>query len=321
MHKRVKQKKIKKIGILSICLFSIVSGFLFFAGNRHDFVPIEFCEHVTIIDDGHVIVFNYMEQNNVSGALALYDETIGENDLVFPERSARLFSDDVIIVEREKKVTVAVDDTELVLTTYRDTLDHILMQNDVVLDDNDIIVPDGTMIVTENVEAKITRVIYEQNVIKKDIPFQKIVKEDDSVNFLKSFTEQEGKNGIKEITYNIAYHDGEEVARDVISENVTKEPIDEVIVQGTQVKLGKSHSGGSSWYAYTGTMSAANPWLPIGSYVKVTNKANGKSVIVRINDRGPFVAGRIVDLDKVAFQKIASLGAGVIDVKMEEIIN
>jgi rare lipoprotein A len=68
-------------------------------------------------------------------------------------------------------------------------------------------------------------------------------------------------------------------------------------------------------------MSAANPWLPIGSYVKVTNEANGKSVIVRINDRGPFVPGRIVDLDKVAFQKIASLGAGVISVKMEEVAN
>ena len=59
----------------------------------------------------------------------------------------------------------------------------------------------------------------------------------------------------------------------------------------------------------------------MGSYVKVTNTANGKSVIVKINDRGPFGAGRIIDLDKVAFQEIASLGQGVINVKMEEITN
>ena len=55
--------------------------------------------------------------------------------------------------------------------------------------------------------------------------------------------------------------------------------------------------------------------------VKVTNRANGKSVIVKINDRGPFGAGRIIDLDKVAFAKIADLGSGVVDVKMEEIVN
>ena len=71
----------------------------------------------------------------------------------------------------------------------------------------------------------------------------------------------------------------------------------------------------------TGTMSAANPWLPMGSYVKVTNKDNGKSVIVKINDRGPFGPNRIIDLDKVAFEKIASLGQGVANIKMEEITN
>jgi rare lipoprotein A len=59
----------------------------------------------------------------------------------------------------------------------------------------------------------------------------------------------------------------------------------------------------------------------MGSYARVTNKANGKSVIVQINDRGPFGENRIIDLDKVAFAKIASLGAGVIDVKVEEVMN
>jgi len=59
--------------------------------------------------------------------------------------------------------------------------------------------------------------------------------------------------------------------------------------------------------------------LPIGSKVKVTNKANGKSVVVKINDRGPFADNRIIDLDKKAFQKIASLKSGVINIKMEEI--
>ena len=57
-----------------------------------------------------------------------------------------------------------------------------------------------------------------------------------------------------------------------------------------------------------------------GTVMSVDRK-NGKSVIVVINDRGAFVPGHINDLDKVAFDKIASVGAGVINVKMEEIIN
>ena len=119
----------------------------------------------------------------------------------------------------------------------------------------------------------------------------------------------------------MAYHDGKEVSRKVLKTEITKEPVTEQVTQGTFVKLGKKHEGGASWYAYTGTMAAANPWLPKGSYVKVTNPSNGKSVIVVINDRGPFVGGRIIDLDKVAFAKIASIGAGVIRVRMEEISN
>ncbi len=119
----------------------------------------------------------------------------------------------------------------------------------------------------------------------------------------------------------MSYHNGKEVSRKVLRAEVTKEPVTELITQGTYVKTGKSHRGAASWYAWTGTMAAANPWLPKGSYVRVTNMDNGKSVIVVINDRGPFVPGRIIDLDKVAFEKIASLGAGVINVKMEEIVN
>jgi len=65
------------------------------------------------------------------------------------------------------------------------------------------------------------------------------------------------------------------------------------------------------------SMTAAHKRLPFGSKVKVTNVANGKSVVVRINDRGPFVSGRIIDLSKSAFQRIGNTNAGVIDVEIE----
>lgn len=63
--------------------------------------------------------------------------------------------------------------------------------------------------------------------------------------------------------------------------------------------------------------TAAHRELPFGLNVKVTNVHNGKSVIVEINDRGPFVKGRIIDLSKSAFSSIDSISSGVISVKIE----
>jgi rare lipoprotein A len=66
-----------------------------------------------------------------------------------------------------------------------------------------------------------------------------------------------------------------------------------------------------------GLKTAAHRKLPFGSRVKVTNVKNGKSVIVKINDRGPFVKGRVIDLSKSAFNSIGSISSGVINVKVE----
>ncbi|MGI5246401.1 septal ring lytic transglycosylase RlpA family protein [Dactylosporangium sp. CA-139066] len=64
-------------------------------------------------------------------------------------------------------------------------------------------------------------------------------------------------------------------------------------------------------------MTAANKEWKFGTQVRVTNQANGKSVVVTINDRGPYVSGRCIDLSRGAFQKIASLNAGVITARYE----
>jgi rare lipoprotein A len=66
-------------------------------------------------------------------------------------------------------------------------------------------------------------------------------------------------------------------------------------------------------------MTAAHPTLPIPSYARVTNPANGKSVIVRINDRGPFLHERIMDLSYVAAYKLGYVNNGSTEVEVESI--
>ena len=65
----------------------------------------------------------------------------------------------------------------------------------------------------------------------------------------------------------------------------------------------------------TNDLTAAHKTMAFNTRVRVTNPANGKSVVVRVNDRGPYVAGRCLDLSRAAFSQIASTGAGVVNVK------
>jgi len=71
---------------------------------------------------------------------------------------------------------------------------------------------------------------------------------------------------------------------------------------------GKKTANGETFNMYK--LTAAHKKLPFGTKVKVTNLQNGKSVVVRINDRGPFVKGRVIDLSKKAAQQIGLIQAG-----------
>ena len=116
---------------------------------------------------------------------------------------------------------------------------------------------------------------------------------------------------------------------------------------GRQFKLGKSYqvngksyqpkhepsysqTGMASWYdsnvgAFTASgerydpnmLTAAHPTLPLPSIVKVTNLRNGKEVLVRVNDRGPFSGTRIIDVSKAAAQELGMINTGTAKVKVE----
>ena len=77
------------------------------------------------------------------------------------------------------------------------------------------------------------------------------------------------------------------------------------------------HSTASGEAYNSGKLTAAHRKLAFGTIVTVINLKNGKQVIVRVNDRGPFVSGRIIDLSKAAAKQIDMVGAGVEKVKIK----
>lgn len=87
--------------------------------------------------------------------------------------------------------------------------------------------------------------------------------------------------------------------------------------------------GGASWYAEesgsrtasgerlsSGALTGAHRTLPFGTQVRVDNLGNGKSVVVRINDRGPFVRGRVIDVSKSAASQLGMISTGTARVKV-----
>jgi len=81
---------------------------------------------------------------------------------------------------------------------------------------------------------------------------------------------------------------------------------------------GAPTSSGERYDMYA--MTAAHPTLPIPSYVRVTNPANGRSVVVRVNDRGPFHSDRIIDLSYTAAWKLGYVEAGSARVEVESVL-
>ncbi|MFZ2188460.1 MAG: G5 domain-containing protein [Candidatus Moraniibacteriota bacterium] len=275
---------------------------------------------VTLSDNGLETKINTSAQT-VDNFLAEQKIALFEHDEVLPDRTSPLFPGINIKIRRAVKIKILVDGKKIENYTLTNNLLLVLAENNITLGRLDKTTPDKTSLLTNNLEIAVTRINVEEKVIPEDIAFKTTEKTDNKLGWREKKTEIAGQKGIREVKYKITYKDGKEISRVVLEKKVTKEPVTEVITQGTYVKTGNARKGQGTWYAWKGGLFAASTTIPKGSYARVTNTANGKSVMVQINDYGPQGKGRIIDLDKVAFAKIASLGAGVIGVKVEEVLN
>jgi rare lipoprotein A (peptidoglycan hydrolase) len=246
---------------------------------------------------------------------------LNEKDFIFPPLEAKINSGMEIFIARAKKISVLADNAKKNGYVFANTIGQALGELGINFREEDIIIPEENAPVKNNTEIKITRVDIKEETKTEPIKFETTTKEDDKLGWREKKIEQKGQNGKEEIKYKVVYHNGKEISRKILERKTILEPTKEIVVQGTYVKTGKARTGQGTWYAWKGGLFAASTTLPKGSYAKVTNTENGKTVIVQINDYGPQGKGRIIDLDKVAFAKIANIGTGVIGVKVEQVLN
>ena len=245
-----------------------------------------------------------------------------EGDLVYPGPETEIKGGLRIIINQPLTVRIKVDGQTLTKRVWGQTVKEVLQESGVKLNPGDFINPNPESLCADNQLIIVKRIKEKEITETKAIEFEKIVRKDKKLPWRTEKIKQKGKEGVKELKYLVTYEDGKEINRKLLSSKVVKEPVPEIKVVGTKIKVGRVQKGLASWYAYTGKMAAASTTFPKGTWLRVTAKDSGRQIIVQVNDYGPDPrTGKVLDLDKEAFKKLAPLGRGVIKVKIEEIKN
>ena len=307
------------IGAVFIVLVSFFVYKIFFVPE----VTLDFngqAKEITLDDNGYIFKIE-TDANSVKDFLVVRNIFLTKNDEIIPGVEAKIYPGLAVQINRAAKIKILVDGGETEKYVLGKTVKSALGESQITLSHLDMVEPKLDMPASDGLEITVTRINVEEVIEEEDIEFKKTIKEDSKLGWRETKIEVAGVKGTKNVKYKITYKNGKQISKVKLSQEIIREPQTQVEVQGTYMKLGKANNGQATWYAYKGGMFAASTTIPKGGYAKVTNTATGKSIVVQINDYGPQGKGRIIDLDKVAFQKLASLGAGVIGVKVEQILN
>jgi rare lipoprotein A (peptidoglycan hydrolase) len=151
------------------------------------------------------------------------------------------------------------------------------------------------------------------------VPFRYVTHNDPDMDSGTRKVVQQGAEGLKAQRFSVLLEDGVRVNTRLLGETVVRSARDHIVRVGTKEPeysgSGSATEGIASWFEADGLV-AAHRTLPLGTVVKVENLENGKTVSVRINQRGPFVDGRVIDLSDDAFERLAPLGKGTIKAKV-----
>lgn len=253
------------------------------------------------------------------------------NVRVFPEDKVYAFPDPAlglgseIRVYRAQPVLVKDGKKEKLFRTWATTVEGLAVEQGLDLGEKDVVSParDVAIPLQEGAFAMtVTRVAESELTTTTSIDFKTQYIDDETIEKGISTTEQRGEKGVLKKMFLVRREDGVEVSRKEIKRETTKDPIAEVIRRGT--KIVHLDAGKATFYSIAGRQcgnnrfTAAHKTLPKGTRVRVINEANGKSVVVTIDDRGPYGPGRVIDLSCDAFTAIASLSTGIISVKVDK---
>jgi hypothetical protein len=204
-----------------------------------------------------------------------------------------------------------------VVWTNATTAGELLSAMGIEPDRSDRVLPSPSAPLTTDETVRFVSIDFRTRELHVAIPHETFTRYTDDLDPGQIRIAREGVDGLMLERYRMKVRDGVVVGRDLLARQVLRPAVSAERVVGRAHPASGTQVGEASWYSFApgSGLTAAHPWLPFGTVVTVTNLANGKSVQVVINDRGPF-GGRIIDLSDEAFARIAPLGQGVCQVRL-----
>lgn len=256
-----------------------------------------------------------------------------EYDRLVPEMTDVLTSGMHVIVRRALSVQVTNFVGEVqTIKTHGNKVADVLAEMQVVLSADQRVDPDVNTWLQNDMSIHLYAEREEKYQRTVDIAFATKTIKDPTLVIGKQKVVTAGQKGEKEETYRLIYSGDELKEKTLLSSTVVKDPVTEVVHLGTKAPEGEEviETGKASFYSpsleggrtasgeilHQAQMVAAHKTLPFGTLVRVTNTTNNRSVVVRIIDRGPYVAGRVIDLSAGAFSEIATLSSGLASVRL-----
>ena len=209
------------------------------------------------------------KKGTVREVLIANDIPFGADDRVEPGLDTKVNGGETISIYKAHEITIVDGDTTTVRKTTYKKVEDILKELNITLGENDRVTPDLNKEVATVDTIKIVRDGKATEVKKEEIKFETKEEKDDSKYVDEKVTKVEGKNGEKEVTYNVVRENGKEISREVVSEKVLTEATTKVVVVGTKQRPAdqqKSSSQSSSSQSYS-----AQSYSSAGGSVRLSN--------------------------------------------------
>ena len=315
-------------------------------------ITVNYGRRVVVTIDGKKVV-RWTTAKNVAEVLAQLNQSDPDN-LVSVSRSLDISRAGLSFsMQTAKDVTVTIGGRTQKITAVG-TVADALKAAKVEVDSSDAVNPGLGTPLSDGMKITLTMVDQKSQKRRVAVPFSTKKVEDSSLPKGEIKVITKGVNGINEETWTVVFKDGKKVSEKKVSSKVVNAPVTQVVKVGTKTASSSSPSTRSSSASHRSTASqssdpvtsgttclastygegdgtaggptasgetfdpsaftAASKTLPLGSTIRVTNVSNGRTVTVRINDRGPYVGGRCLDLSTAAMNAIAP-GQGLVTVR------
>lgn len=228
----IRKNKHKIFTILALTLFVVMMG-MFCAFNLKKDVEVIINPNIEGAQ-AETIVLSSQNMNQTVGELLASNQIDTTDYQVDQDMDQSIRSVDTIELKKIVDGKVEVDGANVIYHSSAATVGDLLAENNIEVGSDDVVTPSVDTPLTVDVnDIRVDRVEYKQETTQVEIPFDTTVTEDSSLPAATIQVTQQGVNGVKEVTENVKYVNGQRIGADVISEKVITEPVTQVQTQNS----------------------------------------------------------------------------------------